>query len=223
MPDGPPGDHRPNQPRGGRGPRRQRQNGGVPPAQHLHEARHQLPPAARRAAGHHHALRPWPTTLGSGLSAVVALRVRVPPAALSAPGVQDRGDGFDTVDESRAGRYKPRRLRRSPIQPRLERVAMIRSCVVPLWRWKPLGVTLGAGIPERPGPAPESAGRQAYQVCGQPCTSSNSGPSPPMTACRRTSPVSMYRLVNVSVNPAGRCGAPETEPGPSGGGQADGR
>jgi hypothetical protein len=28
--------------------------------------------------------------------------------------------------------------------------------------------------------------------------------------------VSMYRLVNVSVNPAGRFGAPETEPGPSG-------
>src|SRR5215469_13476949 len=26
----------------------------------------------------------------------------------------------------------------------------------------------------------------------------------------------MYRLVNVSVNPAGRFGAPETEPGPSG-------
>ena len=37
-----------------------------------------------------------------------------------------------------------------------------------------------------------------------------------MTACRRSSPVSMYRLVNVSVNPAGRFGAPETEPGPSG-------
>jgi hypothetical protein len=27
---------------------------------------------------------------------------------------------------------------------------------------------------------------------------------------------SMNRLVNVSVNPAGRFGAPETEPGPSG-------
>src|SRR5690242_3394325 len=37
-----------------------------------------------------------------------------------------------------------------------------------------------------------------------------------MTACSRTSPVSMYRLVNVPVNPSGRCGAPETEPGPSG-------
>src|SRR5512133_108972 len=36
-----------------------------------------------------------------------------------------------------------------------------------------------------------------------------------MTACRRTSPVSMYRLVNVSLNPFGRCGAPEAEPGPS--------
>ena len=58
--------------------------------------------------------------------------------------------------------------------------------------------------------------RQAYQVSGQPCTSSSGGPSPPMTACRRSSPVSTYRLVNVSVNPAGRFGAPETEPGPSG-------
>ena len=58
--------------------------------------------------------------------------------------------------------------------------------------------------------------RQAYQVSGQPCTSSSGGPSPPMTACRRSSPVSMYRLVNVSVNPAGRFGAPETEPGPCG-------
>jgi hypothetical protein len=28
--------------------------------------------------------------------------------------------------------------------------------------------------------------------------------------------VSMYRLVNVSVSPSGRFGAPETEPGPSG-------
>ena len=55
--------------------------------------------------------------------------------------------------------------------------------------------------------------RQAYQVSGQPCTSSSGGPSPPMTACRRTSPASMYWLVNVSVNPAGRFGAPETEPG----------
>jgi len=40
-----------------------------------------------------------------------------------------------------------------------------------------------------------------------------------MTACRRTSAVSMYRLVNVPVNPSGRCGAPETEPGPSGAGR----
>jgi hypothetical protein len=37
-----------------------------------------------------------------------------------------------------------------------------------------------------------------------------------VTACRRTSPVSTYRLVNVPVNPAGRCGASETEPGPWG-------
>ena len=29
-------------------------------------------------------------------------------------------------------------------------------------------------------------------------------------------PVSTYRLVNVSLNPVGRFGAPETEPGPSG-------
>src|SRR5215831_17830336 len=58
--------------------------------------------------------------------------------------------------------------------------------------------------------------RQAYQVCGQPWTSSSGGPSPPVTACRRSSPVSTYWLVNVSVNPAGRFGAPETEPGPVG-------
>src|SRR6185312_10894440 len=58
--------------------------------------------------------------------------------------------------------------------------------------------------------------RQAYQVCGQPCTSSSGGPPPPVTACRRSSPMSRYRLVNVSANPAGRFGAPETEPGPSG-------
>jgi hypothetical protein len=37
-----------------------------------------------------------------------------------------------------------------------------------------------------------------------------------MTACWRSPPASTYRLVNVSVNPAGRFGAPETEPGPSG-------
>src|SRR6516162_7452776 len=58
--------------------------------------------------------------------------------------------------------------------------------------------------------------RQAYQVCGQPCTSSSGGPSPPVTTCWRRSPVSMYRLVNVAVNPSGRFGAPATEPGPSG-------
>src|SRR5262249_57596830 len=64
--------------------------------------------------------------------------------------------------------------------------------------------------------------RQAYQVCGQPCTSSKGGPSPPVTACRRSSPVSTYRLVNVLVNPSGRCGAPDTEPGPSGAGRPAG-
>jgi hypothetical protein len=37
-----------------------------------------------------------------------------------------------------------------------------------------------------------------------------------MTACWRSAPVSTYRLVNVSVNPGGRFGAPEAEPGPSG-------
>src|SRR6266566_3520279 len=64
--------------------------------------------------------------------------------------------------------------------------------------------------------------RQAYQVCGQPCTSSSGGPPPPVTTCWRRSPVSTYRLVNVPVNPAGRCGAPETEPGPSGAGRPAG-
>src|SRR5918997_2343356 len=58
--------------------------------------------------------------------------------------------------------------------------------------------------------------RQAYQLSGQPCTSSSGGPSPPTTAWRRSSPVSTYRLANVSANPSGRFGAPETEPGPSG-------
>src|SRR6188472_1388639 len=57
--------------------------------------------------------------------------------------------------------------------------------------------------------------RQAYQVSGQPCTSSSGGPSPPMTACRRSARASTYRLVNVSVNPSARFGACETEPGPS--------
>jgi hypothetical protein len=58
--------------------------------------------------------------------------------------------------------------------------------------------------------------RQAYQVWGQPWTSSSGGPWPPVTACRRSCPVSTKRLVKVSVNPSGRFGAPETEPGPSG-------
>src|SRR5271165_127136 len=84
------------------------------------------------------------------------------------------------------------------------------------------------GLPDSPQPrwstattakSRASAGitrRHAYQVCGQPCTSSSGGPSPPVTACRRTLPVSTYRLVNVPVTPSGRCGAPATEPGPSG-------
>jgi hypothetical protein len=54
--------------------------------------------------------------------------------------------------------------------------------------------------------------RQAYQVCGQPCTSSSGGPSPPTTACWRSPPASTNRSVNVSVNPAGRFGARATEP-----------
>src|SRR5215203_6773806 len=37
-----------------------------------------------------------------------------------------------------------------------------------------------------------------------------------MTACWRSPLASMNRLVNVSVNPSGSLGAPETEPGPSG-------
>src|SRR5262249_44644578 len=60
--------------------------------------------------------------------------------------------------------------------------------------------------------------RQAYQVWGQPCTSSSGGPAPPVTACRRSSPVSTYRLGKGAANPAGKFGAPGTEPGPSGGG-----
>src|SRR6516162_1133906 len=69
---------------------------------------------------------------------------------------------------------------------------------------------------EKPRASPGITRRQAYQVSGQPCTSSGGGPSPPVTTCWRSSPVSMYRLVNVPVNPAGRLGAPETESGPSG-------
>ena len=34
-----------------------------------------------------------------------------------------------------------------------------------------------------------------------------------MVTCWRRCPVSAYRLVNVPVNPPGRCGALETEPG----------
>ena len=55
--------------------------------------------------------------------------------------------------------------------------------------------------------------RQAYQVWGQPCTSSSGGPSPPVTTCWRSPPVSMYRLVNVPVNPSGRFGAPDDRAG----------
>jgi hypothetical protein len=69
------------------------------------------------------------------------------------------------------------------------------------------------------GPGRRFSIRQAYQVWGQPWTSGSGGPPPPVTACRRSSPVSAYRLVNVPVNPSGRFGAPETEPGPSGAGR----
>jgi hypothetical protein len=76
------------------------------------------------------------------------------------------------------------------------------------------GVVAASGLSDRPMPrwstamiskSRASAGisrRQAYQNSGQPCTSSSGGRSPPVTACRRSSPVSMYRLVNVPVNPA---------------------
>src|SRR5262249_53344241 len=57
--------------------------------------------------------------------------------------------------------------------------------------------------------------RHAYQVSGQPCTSNSGGPSPPMTACRRSPSASTYRPVKVLVNPTGRFGAPELEAGPS--------
>src|SRR6516165_12108824 len=75
---------------------------------------------------------------------------------------------------------------------------------------------------EKPRASPGITSRQAYQVCGQPCTNSSGGPSPPVTTCWRSSPVSTYRLVNVPVNPSGRFGAPETEPGPSGVGRSVG-
>jgi hypothetical protein len=45
---------------------------------------------------------------------------------------------------------------------------------------------------------------QAYQVWAQPGTSRSGGPSPPMTACMRSSRASTYRLVNVPVNPSTR-------------------
>src|SRR4051812_44006896 len=64
--------------------------------------------------------------------------------------------------------------------------------------------------------------RQAYQFSGQPCTSSSGGPSPPMTACWRSSSVSMYRLVNGSVNPPGGVGAPGAGAGAGGGGGGGG-
>src|SRR5262249_45428704 len=53
------------------------------------------------------------------------------------------------------------------------------------------------------------------QVSGQPCTSNSGGPSPPMTACRRSPSASTYRLPKMLVNPTGRFGAPEIEAGPS--------
>src|SRR5215471_21697519 len=88
-----------------------------------------------------------------------------------------------------------------------------------------------SGLPDRPIPrwsgattekSRASAGitsRQAYQVWGQPWTSSSGGPWPPVTTCWRRPPVSMYWLVNVPAKPSGRLGAPETEPGPSGTGR----
>lgn len=57
-----------------------------------------------------------------------------------------------------------------------------------------------------------SAGVSRRHVSGQPCTSSSRGPSPPVTACMRSWPVSMYRLENVSANPAAR-GAGDAQPG----------
>jgi hypothetical protein len=61
--------------------------------------------------------------------------------------------------------------------------------------------------------------RQAYQVSGQRWTSNSGGPSPPMTACWRSAPVSMYWLMKVSVNPSGRFGAPGDGAGAFGSGQ----
>ena len=62
--------------------------------------------------------------------------------------------------------------------------------------------------------------RQAYQVCGQPCTSSSGGP---VAAGDRV----QAQLAGVDVpagervgEPRARFGAPETEPGPSGVGSA---
>lgn len=52
--------------------------------------------------------------------------------------------------------------------------------------------------------------RQAYQVSGQPCTSSSAGPSPPMTTCWRRPLAWTNRLLKVLVNPGGRFGASET-------------
>ena len=46
--------------------------------------------------------------------------------------------------------------------------------------------------------------RQAYQVCGQPCTSSSGGPSPPVTACRRRSPVSEHVAAGERAGEPGR-------------------
>src|SRR5690242_355800 len=52
--------------------------------------------------------------------------------------------------------------------------------------------------------------RQAYQNWGQPCTSSNGGPLPPVTTCWRSPPALMNRLVN----PLGGFGGCELDPGP---------
>jgi hypothetical protein len=59
-------------------------------------------------------------------------------------------------------------------------------------RAAPRAVTASPG---RHSPEPPTT---PLRVCDQPCTSRSGGPSPPRTECRRTSPVSTYRLAKVS-------------------------
>ena len=126
-----------------------------------------------------------PTTRrSSALGMIRSQSVGDPHAGVEAdhgePLVAERVHQRDEVVGLRAGVVPPCGLSESPI-PRWSTAMTVKS-------------RASAGITRR----------HWYQVCGQPWTSSNGGPLPPMTACRRTPLALTYRLVNVSVKPLGR-------------------